>query len=161
MSIPLHLWLKHSTGSDIRGSSKVAGREGSIEVLSFSHGMSVPADATTGKLLGGRMHRPILIEKEIDRSTPELYMAAARGLTLLSAEIRWYRINDAGHEEEYFNLFMTNVKVVSISPRVPNIKDGATKHRNHFEHVEFRYEEIAWSYLDGNLRYKDAWSGQY
>jgi type VI secretion system secreted protein Hcp len=53
---------------------------------------------------------------------------------------------------------MRNVKVVSISPRVLNIKEHASATRNHFEQVEFRYEQITWSYLDGNLIFKDAWN---
>jgi type VI secretion system secreted protein Hcp len=55
-------------------------------------------------------------------------------------------------------MLMRNVKVVSVSPRVPNIKEQINAHRNHFEVVELAYEEIQWSYLDGNLIFKDAWN---
>lgn len=158
MAIPLHLWLKDDGGADIRGSSQVGGREHSIEVLSLSHGMHAPADSYTGKLMGGRSHRPLIIEKEIDKSSPVLYQAVARGMSLASAELKWYRVNEAGYEEEYFNMLMRNVKVVSVSPRVPNIKEQASAHQNHVEVVEFMYEEIQWSYLDGNLIFKDAWN---
>jgi type VI secretion system secreted protein Hcp len=157
MSIPLHLWLKDSSGSAIRGSSDVAGREGSIEVLSFAHGISSPVDANTGKLTGGRLHRPMLLEKEIDRATPMLYMAIARGQTLQSAELKWYRIDPSGREVEYFNIMMRNVKIAAVSPRVPNIKEEASQIHNHIEQIELRYEEITWSYLDGNLQFRDAW----
>ena len=156
MPTPLHLWLKDDRGADMRGSSAVVGREGSIEVLSFAHSVHAPADRVTGQLMGGRAHRPLIIEKEIDRSSVLLNLAVVRGQTLASAEFRWYRTNDAGKEEEYYNITLGNVKVASISPKVPNIKEVATAHRNHFEIVEFRYEEIAWSFLDGNLRFKDA-----
>jgi type VI secretion system secreted protein Hcp len=53
---------------------------------------------------------------------------------------------------------MKNVKVVGISPRVPNIKEISNQHRNHFEVVEFRYEEITWTYADGNMIFKDSWN---
>jgi type VI secretion system secreted protein Hcp len=94
----------------------------------------------------------------VDRASPLLYRAVAQGLTLKSAEVKWYRTKEAGKEEEYFNVLMRNVKVVSLSPRVPNIKEQASAHRNHFEVVEFMYEEIQWSYLDGNLIFKDGWN---
>ncbi|SEJ41228.1 type VI secretion system tube protein TssD [Paraburkholderia diazotrophica] len=158
MPTPLHLWLKDERGAAIRGSSTVAGREGSIEVLSLTHSVHAPTDNVTGKLIGGRSHRPITIEKEVDRSSVLLNQAVVRGQTLASAELKWYRTNDAGKEEEYYNITMRNVKVVSVSPKVPNIKEDATAHRNHFEIVEFRCEEIAWSYLDGNLKFTDAWT---
>ena len=69
MAVPLHLWLKDEDGADIAGSSKVFGREGSIEVLSLTHGLHMPSDRNTGKLIGARTHRPVTIEKEIDRSS--------------------------------------------------------------------------------------------
>lgn len=53
---------------------------------------------------------------------------------------------------------MKNVKVVGVSPKVLNIREVESQHRNHFEIVEFRYEEIAWTYADGNMIFKDAWS---
>ncbi|TCG09510.1 Hcp1 family type VI secretion system effector [Paraburkholderia steynii] len=158
MPTPLHLWLKDERGADIRGSSVVAGREGSIEVLSLTHSIHAPVDHVTGKLMGTRSHRPLTIEKEIDRSSVLLNLAVVRGLSLASAELKWYRTNDAGKEEEYYNVMMRRVKVVSVSPKVPNFKEIATANKNHFEIVEFRYEEIAWSYLDGNLTFKDAWA---
>lgn len=158
MAVPLHLWLKDESGTDIRGSSEVLGREGSIEVLSLSHGLHTPTDGNTGKLVGTRTHRPLTLEKEIDRSSALLYRAVACGVTLQSGEIRFYRATEAGREEVYFTIFMKNVKVVGVSPRVPNIKEVASQHRNHFEVVEFRYEEITWTYADGNMIFKDAWN---
>lgn len=108
MAVPLHLWLKDDSGADIRGSSGVLGREGSIEVLSLTHGIHAPTCSSTGKLMGGRSHRPLTIEKEIDRSSALLYRAVALGSTLQSEELRFYRTADAGTEEAYFTILMNN-----------------------------------------------------
>jgi len=105
-----------------------------------------------------RSHRPLTIEKEIDRASALLYRAVACGETLKSGELKFYRTNEAGKEEAYFSIFMKNVKVVGVSPRVPNIKEVASQRRNHFEVVEFSYEEVTWTYLDGNLIFKDGWN---
>jgi len=96
MAVPLHLWLKDEGGADILGSSEVLGREGSIEVLSLTHGLHTPTDGSTGRLMGTRVHRSLTIEKEIDRSSALLYRAVAVGATLQSAELRFYRTNEAG-----------------------------------------------------------------
>lgn len=40
MAIPAYLWLKDDGGNPIKGSVNVQNREGSIEILSFSHGES-------------------------------------------------------------------------------------------------------------------------
>jgi type VI secretion system secreted protein Hcp len=158
VAIPLHLWLKDDGGADIRGSSEVFGREGSIEVLSLIHGIHLPTDNQTGKLMGCRSHRPLTIEKEIDRSSALLYRAVARASTLQSGQLKFYRVTDAGEEEAYFTISMKNLKVASVSPKVLNIKEADSQHRNHFEIVEFRYEEITWTYADGNMVFTDAWS---
>ena len=60
MAIPLHLWLTDQGGAAIRDSSQVKGREGGIELLSFSHGMRIPTDGNTGKLTGGRSYEPMI-----------------------------------------------------------------------------------------------------
>lgn len=98
MPIPAYMWLKDDGGADIKGSVDVKDREGSIEVVGFSHGLNIPVDSANGKITGTRSYSPMMIEKEFDSSSPYLYKAVAKGQTLKSAEIRWYRINDAGRE---------------------------------------------------------------
>lgn len=44
MAIPAYLWMKDDGGAEIKGSVDVHGREGSIEVLGFSHGLHLPTD---------------------------------------------------------------------------------------------------------------------
>ncbi|PYZ34569.1 hypothetical protein DNK77_21270 [Enterobacter cloacae complex sp.] len=87
-----------------------------------------------------------------------LYKAVSTGQLLKSAEMKWYRINDAGLEEEYFNMFLENVKVVSVTPVMANCKDPHTQHLNHMEIIELRYEKITWKFVDGNLIHSDSWN---
>jgi len=64
MSTPAHLWLEDENGSPIVGSCLMPLRLGSIELKSFSHGVTIPVDPRWGKLTGTRVHRPITIVKE-------------------------------------------------------------------------------------------------
>lgn len=156
MAIPAYMWLKDDGGADLKGSVDVMQREGSIEVLSFMHGLSIPTDNHTGKTTGNRIHSPLAIEKEFDSSSPYLYKAVAKGQTLKSAEIKWYRINDAGQEEEYFNMLLENVKVVAVNPVMYNVK--TCEKCNHLERIELRYGKITWKYCDGNVIFSDDWN---
>lgn len=52
MAIPAYLWLKDDGDQIIKGSVDVNGRDGSIEVNGFSHNVTVPTDAITGKSQG-------------------------------------------------------------------------------------------------------------
>ncbi|WP_308832343.1 type VI secretion system tube protein Hcp [Paraburkholderia sp. SARCC-3016] len=79
MGIPLHLWLTDDGDAPVRGNSEVSEREGSIEVLSVTHDADAPVDQQTGRLMGLHSHRPLSIEKEIDRSSPLHSQAIVRG----------------------------------------------------------------------------------
>ncbi len=123
MAIPAYLWLKDDGGADIKGSVDVQGREGSIEVVALDHDVYIPTDNNTGKLTGTRTHKPFTFTKEIDASSPYLYKAVTTGQTLKTAEFKFYRINDAGQEVEYFNTTLDNVKLVRVAPLMHDIKD--------------------------------------
>lgn len=120
------------------------------------HNLYIPTDNNTGKLTGTRIHTPFLFTKEIDSSSPYLYKAVTTGQTLKSAEFKWYRINDAGREVEYFNTKLENVKLVKVNPKMHDIKDPAFEKHNHLEQIELRYEKITWTYKDGNIIHSDS-----
>ncbi|EOI2260918.1 TPA: type VI secretion system tube protein TssD [Enterobacter cloacae] len=103
-------------------------------------------------------HTPFLFTKEIDSSSPYLYKAVTTGQTLKSAEFKWYKINDAGQEVEYFNTRLENVKVVKVNPVMHDIKDPSFEKHNHLEQIELRYEKITWAYKDGNIIHSDSWN---
>jgi type VI secretion system secreted protein Hcp len=152
------MWLKDDGGADIRGASTVQGREGSIEIIGFSHGLNLPVDGSTGKITGTRTHSAMCIEKEFDATSPYLYKAVAKGQTLKSAELKWYRINDAGQEKPYFIMLLEGVKVTGINPGMPSTKLDGMSQINHLESVSLMYERITWHYLDGNIKFTDAWN---
>ncbi|MEH3827996.1 Hcp family type VI secretion system effector [Enterobacter roggenkampii] len=160
MAIPVYLWLKDDGGADIKGSVDVQDRDGSIEVTEFLHSLYIPTDNNTGKLTGTRIHAPLTFVKEIDSSSPYLYKAVTSGQTLKSAEFKWYKINDAGQEVEYFNTKLENVKVVKVAPLMHDIKERSKEKHNHLEEIELRYEKITWTYKDGNIIHSDSWNGR-
>ena len=127
-------------------------------MIGFSHGLNLPVDSATGKITGTRLHSPLMFEKEFDSSSPYLYKAVAKGQTLKSAELRWYRINDAGREEAYFIITIEGVKITGVNPGMPNVKMAGNSQINHMESVSMMYEKITWRYVDGNVQYTDEWN---
>lgn len=154
MSTPAHLWLEDENGSPIVGGCSMPLRLGSIELRSFSHGITIPVDPNLGKLTGTRVHRPIVIVKEFDQTTPLLYRAVCEGRTLKKATIKMYRIIESGIESEYFNIILENVKITTLSPYLA--PDGLSS--THLETLELRYESITWKYVEGNIIYRDSWN---
>jgi len=80
------------------------------------------------------------------------------GQKLLSAEVKFYRINDAGQETEYFSTVMEGVTFVSVGPIMYDVKSQYGEKRNHLEVVELIYEKITWRYVDGNIIHSDSWN---
>ncbi|MNP48944.1 Major exported protein [compost metagenome] len=158
MAIPVYLWLQDDGGADIKGSVDIKGREGSVEVVALEHGVSISTDNNTGKLTSTRVHTPFLFTKEIDASSVYLYKAVTKGQSLKNVEFKWYCINGAGNEEEYYSVVLEDVKVVNVKSIMHDIKDPAKAKHNHLEEVELRYEKIHWVFNDGNLQHSDAWN---
>lgn len=158
MAIPAYLWLKDDGGADIKGSVDIRGREGSIEIIAFDHGVMQPTDKHTGQATSLCAHSPYSFDKEIDSSSPYLYKAVSSSQTLKSAEVKFYRINDAGQEVEYFSTLMEGVKIVSVCPLMLDVKDPDYEKHKHIELIELLYEKITWRYTDGNIMHSDSWN---
>lgn len=158
MAIPAYMYIRDDGNTLIKGSVDVEGREDSIEITGFSHNITLPTDALTGKTTGTRRHSSIILQKDFDSSSPYLYKAVTNGQTLRSAEIKWYNIDEHGQEVEYFNMFLEHVRVVGISPIMHDTKDPQKDRHNHLECIELRYEKITWKYCNGNLICSDCWN---
>lgn len=154
MSTPAHLWLEDENGSPIVGSCMMPTRPGSIELKSFSHGVTIPVDPSWGKLTGTRVNRPITIVKEFDQTTPLLYRAVCEGRVMKKGIIKMYRILASGIEAEYFIIVMENVKFTTVAPFLTPNGMSST----HLETLELRYEAISWKYTEGNIIYRDTWN---
>ncbi|NMP29556.1 type VI secretion system tube protein Hcp [Rahnella sp. SAP-1] len=154
MSNPAHLWLTDENDSPIVGSCLMPARLGSIELRSVNHHVCLPADNNSGRLTGTRIHTPIKIQKEFDRTTPLLFRTLCEGRLLKTAMLKMYRTNDAGIEVEYFNILMENIKITAITPNLH--PSGMTS--THLEDIEYRYETITWKYTEGNIIYRDTWN---
>ena len=155
MAIPGNMWLYDDGGALIKGGCDVQHRDYSIEFKGFHHNLSIPTDNFTGKPTGPRQHSAMLITKEFDPSSPYLYKAVATGQRLVKCELKFYKINDAGQEAEYFNILLEGVRIVSVTPTMTSPED---RNNNHLESVELRYEKITWKHNDGNIIFTDAWN---
>lgn len=51
MSLPAYLFLYDENGMLLNGGGLSLGREGAIEVMSSSYGVSQPVDANTGRMV--------------------------------------------------------------------------------------------------------------
>lgn len=160
MTIPVYLWLTDGSGNPVKGSVEGYRREGSIEITALAHDVSLPVDDASGQVTATREHAPFILTKALDASSPHLYQFVSSGKRLKSAELRFYRINYAGQEEEYFNIFLNNVHLSCLVPFLEDIKNKDFEQHEHLEVFEMTYEKITWRYVDGNIIYCDSWNKQ-
>lgn len=157
MAIPAYMWMKDENGAEVKGSVDVADREGSVEVLEFHHEVRIPTDPDTGKLTGTRKHESLIIMKAFDASSPYLYKAVCEGQTFDEIILKWYRIDETGSEQPYFQHTLENCKLCSVKPVMYNVKLQEYERLVHMEEVAIRYQKITWTYLEGNLEASDSW----
>src|SRR5205814_6325057 len=73
MALNAYLKLKGQKQGEIKGSVTQKGREDKIMVIAVSHEIVSPRDPASGLPTGKRMHKPFVITKELDKSSPLLY----------------------------------------------------------------------------------------
>ncbi len=156
MPMPGNLIITGEEQGLIEGSCELEEREGTILVQAFDHTVEVPTDEQ-GIAAGRRVHRPIMITKEIDRSTPMLYQALCTSELLTEVKLDWYRIDGTGTQELYFSMLMENALITRIHPWVPNVLDRANETLKHMEDVSISYEKIIWTWEPDGIEFEDAW----
>ncbi len=152
-----HVWMKGQKSGDIVGDSTVQGREGSIEVMQFDHGMHRPTDPHTGGPTGARVHHPMVLTKAMDKSSPYLYRALCTGETLTEVLIKLYETDPAGGEKERFNIKLENANLMEMKTFMPNTKDSDTEQSEYNESVSIVYEKITWTDVENKLEAQDNW----
>jgi len=156
MSLPAYLFLYDENGMLLNGGGLSLGREGAIEVMSSSYGVSQPVDVNTGRMGGVRQHAPYIIHKQIDKLSPMLANCVCQGRRLKKATISYYEINDAGVEREVYRVTMTDIVIQFVNANHTYIPGSSSP--NMLESVGLRYNMIEWFFVDGMIKYSDTWS---
>ncbi|MEP0548450.1 MAG: type VI secretion system tube protein TssD [Rhodothermales bacterium] len=145
--------------NDIVGSNTKGGRADSSPVIEFEHEVYSPTDDQRGIVSGARVHGNVILTKEIDTASANLYKACCNGETLDELKIEWYEISPTGQEQVYFTHTLTNVKVAGVEQILPNTKDPNKEKFRHLERLKLLYERINWKH-EGGYEYEDAWTDE-
>jgi type VI secretion system secreted protein Hcp len=157
MALNAYLKLKGETTGEIKGSVTQAGREDSIMVIAFEHEIKSPRDAASGMPTGKRQHKPIIITKEIDKSTPLLYTLLVGNENITEWELQFWQPSASGKEVQHFKIALTNASISSISSEMLNNKYPENMQHKEREHISFTYQKIEWTWTDGGITAEDDW----
>ena len=162
MALNAYLKLKGQKQGEIKGSVTQKGREGKIMVIAVSHEIVSPRDAASGLPTGKRMHKPFVITKELDKSSPLLYKALCTNENITEFELQFWTPQikagaGVGAEKQHYTVKLTNANIVDISFRMLNNKNPELVKFAEYEEVAFTYQKIEWTWIDGGIMSSDDW----
>ncbi|WP_298438896.1 Hcp family type VI secretion system effector [Geobacter sp.] len=158
MAMPAHLTLTGEKQGKIDGSCELQGRENTILVYSMNHDITMPKDPHSGLPTGKRVHGPLSIVKEFDKSSPKMFQALCTGEHLKDVTLKFYRITKQGTEEHYYTIKLEDAIVVSIKPNMPITLLEENAPYRHMEEVAFTYRKIKWTWEPNGIEAEDSWS---
>jgi len=160
MALNAFLRLKGQKQGEIRGSVTQKGREGSIMVNAASHEIISPRNPASGLPTGKRMHKPFVITKEIDRSSPQLHTALTTNENVTEWELQfWQPVMGVGTERHYYSIKLLNASIAGIEFNMPNTRNPDFMKYAEYEEISFTYQKIQWIWVEGNSISEDAWEG--
>jgi type VI secretion system secreted protein Hcp len=138
-----------------QGDTVTHGNAAQIAVYSLTQELKVPYDPSTGRSTGRRQHSPITIVKELDKSSPQFFTAAATNETLKSVTCSLYRTASNG-TRAYYKIALTNATIVEIKDSGDGV--NGTAQGDERERVSFSYQKIVLTDLDSNTVAADDWA---
>ncbi|CAN95158.1 MULTISPECIES: type VI secretion system tube protein TssD [Sorangium] len=157
MPLSAYLRLVGERQGEIRGSVTQKGREGSILVTEVFHSLVGPRDPVTGRPTGKRMHKPFIVTKDLDRSTPLLLSILSHNESIPRWELQFYRSIAIGVERPVFTVQLTNANISSIQFHMLNVRNPGQSRLPEQEEVAFTYQKVVWTWNDGGLSAEDDW----
>ena len=157
MALNANMRLTSEVQGEIKGSVTQAGREDSILVIGFSHEVDSPRDAASGLPTGKRQHKPLIVTKEIDKSTPLLMSALINNENITDVELKFWQPSRSGKEVQYYTIRLLNARIINVQQEMLNNQYPENMRHKEREHISFVYQKIIWTYEDGGISTEDNW----
>src|SRR5262249_35265482 len=146
MALNQYLSLKGQKQGEIKGSVTQKGREGKIQVIAVSHEIVSPRDPASGLPTGKRMHKPFIITKELDKSTPLLYNVLVNNENITEWTLDFWQPSATGAEKQHYSVKLTNANIASIHAKSLNNKNPELMKFSEYEEIAFTYQKIEWTW---------------
>lgn len=163
MPLPAYMTIKGSVqglisqgalGKQSVGTAQQTEHEDEILVQKFDHSIFVPHGTSTGR----RAHRPLVITKGLDTSSPRLNMALCSAEPLTVCRLACYRVaGDNAGKELFYTVELTGAVIVGIELVMPHYLDPAAAHMTQLEHVHIAYQTISWRHEITTTQGQDQW----
>jgi type VI secretion system secreted protein Hcp len=162
MALNAYLTLAGQNQGPIQGSVTQKGREGKIMVIAVEHELLSPHDAASGMATGKRMHKPFVVTKELDKSSPLLRTAWVNNEVFSTWELQFWTANrssasGAGAEKQHYTVKLSGARLISIHFHMLNNKNPDLTRYAEFEELAFVYQKIDWTWVATGATSSDSW----
>jgi type VI secretion system secreted protein Hcp len=163
MALNAYLKITGQKQGEIKGSVIQTGRKDKIQVIAVSHEIVSPRDPASGLPTGKRMHKALVITKELDKSSPLLYNALTNNENIKDWTLEFWTpqikaSTGTGQEVQHYTIKLVNANIASITFRMPNNKHPDLMKFAEYEEVAFTYQKIIWTWNDGGVQAEDDWN---
>lgn len=157
MALNAYMTLTGETQGKVEGSVTQAGREGMIEVHAVDHKVDSPRDAASGLPTGKRQHKPVVISKEIDKSSPLLWKILTTNENITEWCLDFWRPSRSGREFQFYTIELINASITGIRTEMLDNQMPEYTKQPEREFVSFAYQKIIWTWQDGSITAEDDW----
>jgi type VI secretion system secreted protein Hcp len=157
MALNAYLSLVAEKQGAILGSVTQKGREGKIMVIAVAHEIVCPRDPSSGQPTGKRMHKPLILTKEVDRASPLLYSVLVNNENIKDFVLQFWRPSPTGVEQRHFTIRLTNANISAIHLKMANNRIQKLSRLPEYEEIAFTYQKIEWTWSDGGISAMDDW----
>ena len=155
MALRVHMTVEGNTqGKVTEACSQRTGREDTVELVALDQGIRIPMNDESGQVTGHCRFEPLVVNKEIDRSSPMIQKALVTN-ELLTVTLQFYRFasDGKGKEELYYTILLEKATVVRYNGVLHSTLDKETAKYPALETIGFAFRDITVTYEPNGISY--------
>ena len=143
-----YMYITGVKTGQVKGSGTQKGRENSIMVIAFEQMTKAEMGSVTGKRNVG----PIVITKEVDKSSPVLRQMLNTNESIKEAIIQFWQPSASGKEIQHYTVKLTQARIVSMKTVMANNKIPSNMQLKEYEEITITYGSAEWTWMDGGIK---------
>lgn len=162
MAYQFYISIKGQKTGQVKGAVTTKGYEGSIAGLAMSHEIVSPRDPQSGLPTGQRQHKPLILTKARDKSTPVLLNMLCTNENLSEC---WLRFMGPGTTAvaavtNNYSIRLTNANISDYRCYTANPDQLNQFAATDLEEISLTYQKIEWTWNDGGITALDDWQAR-
>ena len=145
-----YMYINGEKTGQVKGSVTQMGRENSIMVIAFEQMTKMEVGTAKG-VTGMRNVGPIVITKEVDKSSPVLRQMLNTNESIKEAFIKFWTPSASGKEIQHYTVKLTKARIVSMKTVMANNKIPSNMQLKEYEEITITYVRAEWTWIDGGI----------